>query len=111
MSDDPVTALLALAATQRGAFTWKQAQSLGWTEAAATVARRGDWTRLGRGVYVHAFIWEALPERDRHLCAAMGRVLAGRGWHVRAALQRSLMDCRFSVRRRTFPSSCVTGRA
>lgn len=84
MSTDPVADLHALALQQHGCFTWAQAADLGWTTAAAHVARRtGAWLRHSRGVHVLRDLWEGYDERQRHLCLAHGRVLArAPGWHA-----------------------------
>ena len=82
MAEDPVVALLLLAAQQRGAFTWADARELGWTSSAADIARRaGLWNRLYRGVYVHQSDWDRFDAKHRHHCLAQARLLAlGRGW-------------------------------
>lgn len=81
---DPVAALALLATRQRGAFSWSQARDLGWTTAAAHVARKSkQWRRLFHGVYVDATVWESLDAKQKHLCLAKGRTLALKpGWHA-----------------------------
>lgn len=84
MTSDPVADLLLLASQQHGAFSWPQANELGWTTAAAHIARRtGEWRRLYRGVYAHRAVWDAFDDKRKHLCLAHGRTLALKpGWLV-----------------------------
>lgn len=83
MVSDPVASLLSLAAAQRGAFRSDQAAALGWSERARKAARQAEWRQIGRGVYVHAFVWAAFSADDRHLCQTMARILETRsGWHA-----------------------------
>lgn len=68
-------ALAARAATQSGAFTWKDAMACGVGPRAASRAIGRTWVVLFPGVFVDAELWAQLDARGRHVCRLNGRLL------------------------------------
>lgn len=76
--------LPAESATQGGCFTYRQAQTVGWTYALLSSAvRRHQLHRVRAGVWIESPLWDALDERGRHLTAVRADLLVlPAGWHA-----------------------------